>query len=532
MKFGSYRAKLPPTGPLAAAGSSQSASWWNWKKLLIPGLAALILVAAGSAVGHFGAGQLARQQTVTGLKAGAERVSSRLDEIIGEAAGTFEALHALQLPTCGEAELLAMRTQLFNARFIRDIGRIEKSSLICSSALGILDPPYQSGRPDLRIHRGLGLRTDREILVADRKRSMVIESGRYNAVVDPAIVTDLTSAVSTAEVFLRPLGGESPSTDWHPFRQGVEISSRGLSGETCSSRSGLCIKLHQTLPVAADNHQPTRIAMSGLGGAVGLAVFFAMVASLRHNDTPEQQLRLAIRQRNIRANYQPIIRLPNQELIGFEALARWYDADGRQIPAEEFIELAEQSGLIGEISTLMMEQIGQELSGWLVQNPDKVIAINIAPAELADPDLLTKIDRELLNRGVRPEQIVLEVTERTMVADESVSQRIEVLAGRGFKIYADDFGIGYCGLAYLNDMDVHGVKISHLFTAAVATDSPKAALVPRITQLARELGLDVIIEGVETEAQVEAMSELIPIAVQGWLYSSDFSAEELIKRYG
>lgn len=500
--------------------------------MLLPILAAAVMVLAGIAAGYLGAAQLARQQAISGLNAGAERVSARLDEIIGETVSVFEILDNLHLPSCSENELLTMRTQVFNARFIRDIGRIQDAALICSAALGTLDSSHQSGGPDLHIPGELGLRTDREILVADRKRSMVIENPRYNAVVDPAVVKDLTSAVSEADVYLRPLSSESAHVHWHPLQGETEISVRGLAGEACSPESGLCVKLHQPLPEAIGGHQPTRIAMSGLGGAVGLALFVAVIASLRQHDTPEQRLRQAIMQRNIRANYQPIIRLPDQELIGFEALARWYDDDGRQIPADEFIGLAERCGLIGDISELMMQHIGNELSDWLRQNPEKVIAINIAPTELADPNLLIKIDCELLDRGVRPEQVMLEITERTMAADESVSKRVEILAQRGFRIYADDFGVGYCGLAYLNDMDVHGIKISHLFTAAVATDSPKAALVPRITQLARELGLDVIIEGVETLAQVEAMSNLLPIAVQGWLYSRDFSAKELIRRYG
>ena len=510
-----------------------SSSLWNLPtgKLAATLLAAVLLVMVGSSVGHFGANQLSRQQALSELDAVSVRVLTRLDDIISEASQVFERLEAEQSPRCSEEQLLGMRTQVFNARFVRDIGRVEDLALHCSSALGNLEIPYQSGPPDLEISHGLGLKTDREVLAGKQTRTMVIEGEQFNALVDPAVVTDLAAAIDSASLFLDAGISTPGSGDWHPFHRDSELTQSGLSSQLCSPETGLCVLLHVPESGVVHWHPQTRAAMAGLGGAAGFAVFLVIFMGLRQEESPERRLRRALEKQQIHAVYQPIVRLPEQRLIGFEALARWSNGDGEPIATEDFITLAEHCGLIGEVSQLMIRTIGQELSPWLRRHPDCVIAINVAPTELDDDSLLDKLERELIGRGVEPQQILIEITERTMVENQAAHARIEQLASRGYRIYADDFGVGYCGLAYLNDMDVHGIKISDLFTAAVATDSPKAVLVPRITELARQLGLDVIVEGVETIQQADSLGELEPVLIQGWLYSKGIGIDELVSRF-
>ncbi len=494
-----------------------------------PLVLAVVLILVGTVLGHAGAGHMARQQIQADLDATSLRLAARFDDIVSEARRIFGELDDLQSTRCSEDELLAMRTQVFNARFLRDIGRIEQSRLHCSTALGELERPYRGSPPDIRIAGDLGLKTDREVLAGEGTRTMVIEGRRFNALVDPEVVMDLTAAMDAATLYL----SSQPASDstWHSFHEDVALTQDGLSSVRCSDSTGLCIMLHVGKDPLGQWQPQTRLVMAGFGGAAGFVLFLLVFMGLRREDTPEQRLRQALDNDWISTVYQPIIRLPDHRLVGFEALARWRDNDDEQLPAEEFIALAERTGLIGQVSAKMIRTIGEELSPWLKRNPECVIAINIAPSELDDDALLDKLDRELIERGVRPEQVFIEITERTMVENESAHERIEQLSRRGFKVYADDFGIGYCGLAYLNDMDVDGIKISHLFTAAVATESPKAALVPRITELARELGLDVVIEGVETKAQAQSLSTLEPILVQGWLYSYGIDIDELIERY-
>lgn len=519
---------------IAHAPSASRSQYWMHGKVVSIALA-LVLIVAGTGMGWHVAEQLQYRQVKEELTSVSWRVSERIDEILAETIMVFDELENLNMNRCSDELLLEMRTRLFEARFIQDIGGFESRSLFCSTALGRLDEPYRSGPPDLLLENGIGLRTDRTVLASDQMRTMVLERDPFNALVDIRTITDMVVSLNSGEIFL----GYRDQDVWHPFQvTGQKLferldrpTSNDMLAKACSQHSDLCVLVHE-YPGDQFNRHEIRTVISSLGGALGLTLFFIGAALVRERHTPERKLERAINQGMIRAAYQPILTLPEQELVGFEALARWTDTNGRQIPPEQFIALAEECGLIEDISELMIEQIGNELGDWLSKRPNQRVAINIAASELAGQQLIENLDRHLLKRGVRPDQIILEVTERTMLQDEFAVQHIEKLNGKGFSIFADDFGIGYCGLAYLNDLDIQGIKISQSFTAAVATDSPKATLVARITELAQDLNLDVIIEGIETPEQCSALADLKPVMAQGWLFSRELSAAQLKRFFG
>ncbi|MCH8478046.1 MAG: EAL domain-containing protein, partial [Wenzhouxiangella sp.] len=361
---------------------------------------------------------------------------------------------------------------------------------------------------------------------------LVIEHRWFNALVDPRLITDLTASQAGGEIFLRPI--DSGNASWQALQaSGNERleqldgpKRQGLTMSACSNRSGLCALLHYPQD-AGQRALETQLVISTLGGALGLALFIAVAFLVRQRQTPIYALRRAIDRGLITAVYQPILRLPGQTLYGFEVLARWRDGDGPVLDPESFISLAEQSKLIERITGQMIQQIGRDLGPWLAESGDHRVAINIAPAELLGSRLLSELDRHLLGQGIQPSQILLEITERTMVSSEEAAAAIEALSERGFRVFADDFGIGYCGLSYLNDLRMDGIKISQTFTAALGTDSPKATLVPRIIEMAQQLKLEVIVEGVETQAQLDALQTAAPILVQGWLLGREQPASQL-----
>lgn len=500
-------------------------------------LGALLLISAGSAIGWAGSGWLHDRQTHADLQQSAQRVLGRLDEIIDEANKVFDQLNRLEYSHCSDDMLLDMRTRLFEARFIKDIGGIRNHNLHCSTALGRLPQPLISGPPDISLQGGVGLRTDRSVLASPATRTMVVEHRWFNVLVDPRQVTDLTASQAGGEIFLRPHGDND--RPWHAFHhagaQRLELNlggqSRALSSTACSDQTGLCVLLHPSGQIRQRAQVETQWVITSLGGALGLAAFLAGLFVVRQRQTPEYALRRAIRLGMIRAVYQPIIRLPGQTTFGFEALARWEDEDGLSLPPEQFISLAEKTGQIERITTLMVTQIGDDLGAWLAESAEHHIAINIAPAELVGLDLATKLDQHLVNRGVQPRQILLEITERTMVSGALARKAIEALTRRGFRVFADDFGVGYCGLGYLNELHMDGIKISQTFTAALGTDSPKATLVPRIIEMAHDLDLEIIVEGVETQTQWNTLLSMGPLLLQGWLIERELPASQLLKKY-
>ena len=489
----------------------------------------IVLVAAGALFGWWAAERLDQARTARLIELSTERVLGRLDDIVTEARDVFDALEAAGHPHCSNAQLLEMRTLLFEARYLRDIGGVLEFSLYCSTALGVLDEPYRSTAPPLRLPDGTGLRTDRTVLASTRLRSMVVERGDFNALVDSRQVMDLVTGLERAHIEVST--DAEDKARWLPFSlltlpDDGRFRARPVSVPRCSDATALCvrIRLGEGRP---DGFQATHAVIAGLGGALGGSLFLVGASLYRQRRTPERSLRQALKSGSIRPAYQPIVKLPGRQLVAIEALARWRDDRGREIPADRFIALAEASGLIRDVSAQMIRSIGEELGEWLAARPDLRLTLNVSPEELEDSGLIDQLQQQLFDRGVRPAQIILEITERTMLSGDAARASIERLAGMGLTLFADDFGVGYCGLAYLNEHAIHGIKISQELTAAVGTDSPKASLVPRVVELARELGLEVVIEGVETGAQRQALAPLEPLMVQGWLFARDMDADRL-----
>jgi len=508
-------------------GQREQISRVPWLSTLV--LATLLLL--GGVLGWSVSEGLERAQTRAELDASTSRVLTRLDDIIGEAHQAFAAIDATGNPQCSAAQLQEMRRQLFEARYLRDIGGVRGFSLYCSTALGVLSNPYHSGPPPIRLPDGTGIRTDRSVLASQRLRTMVVEYSAYNALIDSRQVIDLVTGFDHAHI---ELAVDHPEQrDWHPFSllnvaQKTKLKDAPSARGQCSNATSLCarVRLNQT---RAGTVQPQHVVIGGLGAALGASLFLIGAGVRRQKYTPDKALAQAIRAHSIKPYYQPIVQLPGGALVGFEALARWVDDNGRTVSTEKFIALAEKNGMISDISSLMIKAIGEEVGKWLADRPGLRLTLNVSPEEFCDPCLIDQIDRQLIKRGIAPQQIVLEITERTMIETEAAQRIIEKITAMGLTIYADDFGVGYCGLAYLNELDIHGIKISQQITAAVATDSPKASLVPRVTDMARDLGLEVIIEGIETEAQREAIAELEPIMVQGWLFARELSAADLMR---
>lgn len=194
------------------SGASRSRSRLNHKLLSVA--IAIVLIVLGTSLGWQIAKQLDHGQIEQELTETAWRVSARIDEILVETIQIFDDLEKLELVSCSDELLLEMRTHLFEARFIQDIGGFERGSLFCSTALGRLDEPYTSGPPDLMLDNGIGIRTDRSVLASDQMRTMVLEREPFNALIDIRTITDMVVSLSSGEIFL----GYPGQDRWHPFQ--------------------------------------------------------------------------------------------------------------------------------------------------------------------------------------------------------------------------------------------------------------------------------------------------------------------------
>ncbi|WP_338888279.1 putative bifunctional diguanylate cyclase/phosphodiesterase [Aeromonas rivipollensis] len=255
-------------------------------------------------------------------------------------------------------------------------------------------------------------------------------------------------------------------------------------------------------------------------------------AKLKRRQLIAAQLPLAIRSAELTAVYQPIICTHSNRLHGAELLCRWPHPEFGMISPDEFIPLAEELGLIGQLGQLMLELGCAQLARWQVAAPDLVLSINLSPLQFRDPELCPQIFDCIERHGLAPWQLELEITEGVLMenADE-IESNLACLIEAGFQLAIDDFGTGYCSLAYLPRLQVATLKLDRSFTQGLASNQATTAIVRSVIGLGHELGIRITAEGVETVEQQAWLAQAGCDRLQGYLFSRPLPPAEFARIY-
>ena len=233
-----------------------------------------------------------------------------------------------------------------------------------------------------------------------------------------------------------------------------------------------------------------------------------------------RDLREAIDDRQLTLHYQPIFDSRSGAIRGTEALLRWAHPERGWVSPAEFVPLAEQSGLIGSIGQWVLEAALVQLQQWrdgAAPPADFFVAVNLSAHQLAEPDLAQRVDAALERWRLPPASLCLEVTESALMQNPQVSIDVLLrLQRQGVALAIDDFGTGYSSLAYLRDLPASRLKIDRSFVSVVLDDSRGRGIVEAICTLARQFGVLSVAEGIETEAQADALRELGCDLMQGF----------------
>ena len=251
--------------------------------------------------------------------------------------------------------------------------------------------------------------------------------------------------------------------------------------------------------------------------------FFArkMNEQAAHFFTLENRLREAIGTRQLVLHYQPLIDWPRRAVCGMEALVRWSDPDRGLIEPNEFIPIAEETGLIVPLGEWVLGEALRQNRIWQQEGRPLVpVSVNLSLRQFRQKDLVETLRRILADTGQPARLLELEITETTLMHDISETQaRLQEIAAMGVKLVIDDFGTGYSSLSHLKRFPVHKLKIDQSFVRDLNVDPEDAAIVTAIIGLARSLGLDTLAEGVETREQLDALRGLGCDTFQGFLFS-------------
>jgi EAL domain-containing protein (putative c-di-GMP-specific phosphodiesterase class I) len=203
--------------------------------------------------------------------------------------------------------------------------------------------------------------------------------------------------------------------------------------------------------------------------------------------------------------------------VAVEALARWEHPELGWVPPDEFVPVAERSGLIGLLTTRVLDASLAACARWRAAGWDVGIAVNLSARRLQDADLVEEVDRLLRRHGVPADRLTLEVTEGSVMADPARAVALlHELRDLGVRLSVDDFGTGYSSLSYLKRLPVHEVKIDRSFVTALGSDAEDLPIVRAIVDLGRHMGLEVVAEGVEDGPTMDLLDSIGCDLAQGW----------------
>jgi diguanylate cyclase (GGDEF)-like protein/PAS domain S-box-containing protein len=243
----------------------------------------------------------------------------------------------------------------------------------------------------------------------------------------------------------------------------------------------------------------------------------------------ETVLRHALDEDRVAVHYQPIIDLGSGEIVGTEALVRLVDLDGKLVPPDQFIAVAEESGLIVPLGTFVLREACRQTAAWRAQTGRALsIAVNLSPRQAARSDLLVTVLSALEGAGLDHCGLFLELTESALLeVNDATLTQLTSLRDLGVGIGIDDFGTGYSSLSYLRQFPVTFLKVDRSFVRGVPAVADDTAVVAAVIGLAGALGLDCVAEGIETDEQLATLRSLDATLGQGFLFSRPVPACEL-----
>jgi sensor c-di-GMP phosphodiesterase-like protein len=431
------------------------------------------------------------------------------------------------LPFCSDQEIAFMRDYVFRSAHIRDIGRVKDDKLYCTSAIGRLKTPIVKAPADItsgnvRIYLRFPL------LISSSTFGLIIESNGVSNVLNPDTIHTVQEPPKFYGSFLfdrhnnRIFQTDGPSIPLtlNEIVAGNPIERNGVFYQP------LCSKTPMVCSVAAESRDNLLAAGGGglfrgfLTGGVLLGTALALILILfqKRQFSVERQLRRAIRKGSLTLAYESIVDLESRAIVGAEVLVRWVNEAGETVKPEIFVALAEEKGFVTQITQLVVKRTIEEL-GDLLRSGTFGVTVNITAQDLVNPVFFEELSQSLSQAKISPSAVGLELTERSTADHELAIHAISQLKKAGHSVYVDDFGTGYSSLAYLHQLAASAIKIDRVFTRTVGTESVAASVVPQILDMAAQLNLVVVVEGIETEQQAEYFRRTrFGVLGQGWLF--------------
>ncbi len=472
----------------------------------------------------------------------AKDVQVRTDATTDQIANGIERLKKSKFKDpCSNENLAIMRDIDLSSSYIQAIGHVSDTIFECSS-LGTGGSGWSLGPVDFVSSTGVALRTNVKIPFAPSTSFIVVELNGFAAIINKSLPVDATVAEPDATL-------ASFSQDNHRFfANRGEIKSKwlnNLSNENSQTflADGYLVAVvksnkYRTAALAAlpvsyvdNNTYNLALILVPIGLVAGLIFGLAMYNFVRLQSSMPSMIKSGLRHNEFFMLYQPVIDLQTGKCKGAEALMRWRRPDGGMITPDIFIQVAEDVGLIEKLTARMLELVAKDATNLFKKYPDFHIAVNLSAPDLHSVQTVELLRNLMYQTKAGRTNLIVEATERGLMQADLVREIFKKIRRDGIGIAIDDFGTGYSSLSYLETFEIDYLKIDKSFVDKIGTDAPISHVVLHVIELAKELKLEIVAEGVETEFQAQFLRKLGIQYAQGWLYGKPMPLHEVIVKF-
>lgn len=500
--------------------------------LFIVGIAIPILTA--TYLSWIRAKEIEHDKLFTNVKSVIQRSRICLDEIYQ----ALDELEASKLVACTPEHLQKMQDIVFNKRCIDEIQYINNDKIKCGSASKVGSKTKLS-LDSFAMPNGTLVSFDTSNFVKKKSNLIRFQRNNYAMSVDKNSLTDLITE-PYIKIALATEDGKAIST-LNYYSPNVELINSVLKNPNLKETDNSLVAVYRTPGLYYIVSEPLSYVFKQwhkdlflflpFGLIMSLIASSSVVWGLRRRLSDLGELKIAVARREFIVYYQPIIDFKTGVCIGAESLVRWRKPDGTMVGPDLFIPLAESSGLIQDITDQIIESIVTNLKKTLCENKKLHISINVSVLDFNSKRIFKKLDSTFSGTGIESQQIWLEITERGFIDFNSARDSLNDARKLGYKIVIDDFGTGYSSLSYLKELHVDVLKIDKSFVTSVNTDAVTSHVTEHIINLAKELKLKIVAEGVETVEQANYLKERQVDFAQGWLYAKAMTVDEFIDFY-
>jgi sensor c-di-GMP phosphodiesterase-like protein len=503
---------------------------------------AVVLAVAGMAASialsmHL-ADRMARADVSARALGYARDVRARAEETGDQVSDGFDRLARLRgAPPCSTEELAVLRAIDLGSNNVQTMGRVVDGAFACTS-YGVHAPPLALGPVDYVSPARVSFHRDASFAFAPGHRFVVLERDGFAAVVHKAAPLDVSAGDRDVAlgVFARREGqvlsalGEVDARWLQRAVDHPEVAFVEAGRVVAVSRSreynivGVASLPASLIATQARDIGLRLVPLGVLGGGVIAGLLFLLA---RVQLGLPALIRSGLRRREFHVQYQPIVDLHDGAWAGAEVLLRWR-RDGESIPPDVFIAAAEASGLIGQVTRRVTELVAPALARASSLRRPFYFSINLAAADLHDAGTPARLVALLRGAAADPARLRVEVTERGFARTDAARAVVGALRAAGIQVAIDDFGTGYSSLSYLESFELDCLKIDKRFVDTLGAGSVTSHVITHIIEMGHGFGLEMVAEGIEQEAQAEALRARGVRYGQGWLYARPMSLEDLV----